>query len=417
MTESQTLAVLITAAAIASFVNYRFLRLPSAIGLMAIALVFSITLILAVTFTNFDVRKGFSFIVSIDFSNLLLHGMLPFLLFAGALHVDLHRLRNQVWPVAILPTLGVAIATLVIGTLLWWCARLFNLPLTWMQGLLFGALIAPTDPIAVLGILKQARAPKSLEAMIAGESLFNDGVGVVAFLTILASVTSGTPPHAGHVITFLLVEAAGGIAFGAIVGWAGYRLLRKVDDYPVEIFLTLGVAAGGYALAEAIGVSAPIAIVAAGLVIGGIGRRSGMSQTTREHLNAFWEVVDEMLNAVLFLLVGLELVVAIDLRYLGIGALAVVIVLVGRYVSVALPMLFIRRVSHVPDGAVRILTWGGLRGAISLALAMSLPAGDARGLLLTSTYVVVAFSILVQGLTLRRVIEAVLGSRTRDGSE
>ncbi|MEO8537303.1 MAG: sodium:proton antiporter, partial [Betaproteobacteria bacterium] len=400
----QVLAVLITTAAVASYLNYRFLHLASAIGLMAISLLISIGLMLAAKFTAFDVSKSFAFILSIDFSNLLLHGMLPYLLFAGALHVDARELRNQAWPVAVLPTVGVAIATLLIGTLFWLAAGLFGLELSFLQGLLFGALIAPTDPIAVLGILRQAGVPKSLEAMIAGESLFNDGVAVVAFLTILGTLSAGESPSAGHIVGFLLIEAAGGIAFGCLIGWVGYRLLRGVDEYPVEIFLTLAVAAGGYAMAEAIGVSAPLAIVAAGLVVGSIGRRSAMSEKTEQQLTAFWEVVDEMLNAILFLLVGLELVTAIDVRYLGLATLSIALVLVGRAISVALPLLMIRPMSRAPKGALTVLTWGGLRGAISLALAMSLPAGPVRDLLLTTTYVIVAFSVLVQGLTLPRVI-------------
>ena len=406
MTLARIVAALVTAAALASYLNYRFIRLPPAIGPMAIALVFSIGLVLAGAFTPLDVEQSFAFIARIDFSGLLLHGMLPFLLFAGALQVDVHALRSEAWTVSVLPTIGVVLATVVIGTLLWLAAAWLGLALDWTEGLLFGALIAPTDPIAVLGILRKARVPRSLEAMIAGESLFNDGIGVVAFLALLEAVETGAPPTPVHIAVFLLAEAVGGIAFGVVLGFIGYRLLRTIDDHPVEIFLTLGFASGGYALAEAIGVSAPLAIVAAGLFIGSVGRRAGMSTTTRRHLDAFWEVLDEMLNAVLFLLVGLELVVAIDLRYLGLAALAVVIVLVGRAASVAVPLYALRRVASAPRGAVAVLTWGGLRGAISLALAMSLPAGHARDVVLTVTYVVVAFSILVQGLTLHRVIGA-----------
>jgi CPA1 family monovalent cation:H+ antiporter len=408
MTPSGAVAALVTIAALASYINHRFLRLPATIGMMALALAASLVLLLAARFTGIETGPVLDFIRHIDFRVVLLDVLLPYLLFASALHVDVRRLREQVAPVAVLSTLGVAISTLVSGGLVWSGARALGIDLSLAQGLLFGALIAPTDPIAVLGILRGARAPAPLEALISGESLFNDGVGVVLFLALYGIAVEGRAPTASGTALAFLLEGGGGIAFGLVVGWIGCHMLRGVDDYPVEIFLTLALAAGGYAAAQALHTSGPLATVAAGLVIASAGREIGMSETTRSHLDDFWEVIDEMLNAVLFVLLGLEMVlVAYDAAYPALAAMAIAAVLLARWLSVAGILAAMGGRRRFLKGTLTVLTWGGLRGAISVSLALSLPPGPTHDALLTATYVVVVFSVLVQGLTLARVARRV----------
>jgi CPA1 family monovalent cation:H+ antiporter len=407
MTIFQTIAILLTFAAFAAYCNHRFLHLPRTIGLMAIALALSLVFMALGYFGIINLTETSQFVQRINFSETLLHGMLAFLLFAGALHVDLGDLRSQALPVIVLSTLGVGLATLSCGALFWLVAHWLGTDLPLVYALLFGALISPTDPIAVLGILRKAGAPKSLETKITGESLFNDGVGVVVFLTILGVAVGNQQPDAGHIAGFLITEAIGGGLLGVILGWMFYRLLKSVDVYQVEILLTLALAAGGYSLAEALHVSAPIAIVAAGLFIGNHGRTFGMSDTTREHLDAFWELVDEILNAILFFVIGLEfLAIRLEGRFVLIALFAIIIVLVSRFLSVGLLVASMRLKRTFSRGVVEILTWSGLRGGISIALALSLPPFPERQLILTSTYVVVAFSILVQGPTVGKVIAA-----------
>jgi CPA1 family monovalent cation:H+ antiporter len=406
MTVFQAAAILLVLAGLASYLNYRFLRLPSTIGLMVIALLLSISTVLLGKLGIPGVQVATELVRSIDFSETLLHGMLAFLLFAGALHVNLQDLRSQWVPVTVLSTIGVGLATGLIGVAFWFAAGALGVDIPLIYGLLFGALISPTDPVAVLGVLKRAGAPKSLETKIAGESLFNDGIGVVVFLTLLGIATGVGDADPVSVATFLLREAAGGALLGAVAGYVVYRLLRSVDNYPVEILLTLGLAAGTYSLAEYIHISAPIAVVVAGLVTGNHGREFGMSDKTREHLDSFWELTDEFLNAVLFILIGIELlVISITPRSLAIGAVAVLLVLVARFLSVAGPVAVMRRFVRFSPGAVPILTWAGLRGGISIGLALSLPLSPQRDLIIGATYMVVIFSVLVQGLTLNRVID------------
>jgi monovalent cation:H+ antiporter, CPA1 family len=401
----QTIALLLTFAALASYGNHKFLRLPRTIGLMVIALGLSLVFIILGALGFINLGDATAFVRSIDFSETLLHGMLAFLLFAGALHVDLNDLRSQALPVTVLSTLGVVLATAVTGLLFWAVAQWLGLALPFMYALLFGALISPTDPIAVLGILKHVGAPKSLETTITGESLFNDGVGVVVFLTILGVALGRQEPGVGHIAAFLLKEAAGGALLGLLLGWTFYRLLKSVDMYQVEVLLTLALAAGGYSLAEVIHVSAPIAIVVAGLFIGNHGRAFAMSDTTREHLDTFWELVDEILNAVLFVVIGLEvLAISLDSTHIVIALSAILIVLITRYSTVGLLVTAMRLKHTFSEGVIEILTWGGLRGGISIALALSIPIVAERQLILAATYVVVIFSVLVQGLTLGKVI-------------
>ena len=402
-------AVLITLSAVFSYLNYRYVRLPSAIGLMLIALCLSLALLGLGKLGLGDIQlKAEAFILSIDFNKTLMHGMLSFLLFAGALHVNLRDLAAQKWIVGSLASFGTVSSTFLVGTLFWFLSRALGFEIGFTYCLLFGALISPTDPIAVLGILKSAGAPKSLETKITGESLFNDGIGVVVFVVLLELVTGGQEPSAGHIGLLFAEEALGGIAFGLVLGGIAYWMLSRVDNYSVEVLITLAVVMGGYGFAVAIHTSGPIAIVVAGLVIGNHGRRLAMSERTREHLDLFWELVDEILNTVLFVLIGLELLILeLSGRSLTAGLVAIPMVLLARFVCVGAPVRLLEFRRSFTPGAIRILTWGGLRGGISVALALSIPEGPERELILTVTYTVVVFSILVQGLTIGRLVKAV----------
>ncbi|MGB2957814.1 MAG: sodium:proton antiporter [Bacteroidota bacterium] len=403
-----TIGLLITLAALAAYVNHKVFKLPPTIGLMAIALLTSLGFVLLGHLGFAPVKDVADFVSSLHFSDVLLHGMLAFLLFAGALHVDLESLRDVKFPVAAFATIGLLIATFVTGWLFWQVVTWIGFDIPFVAALLFGALIAPTDPIAVMGILKKVGAPKSLEIKITGESLFNDGVAVAVFMTILAVATGKSSPEPGQIAFLLLKEAAGGIVVGLILGWIVFRMLRSVDAYQVEVLLTLALVSGGYALAEVLHVSAPIAMVAAGLLIGNHGRAFAMSDRTRDHLDAFWELIDEFLNAILFMLIGMEIIVlALDLPIVLVGLLAIVCVLVGRFVSVGLTVRVMALRRQFSPGVVRVLTWGGLRGGISIALALSLPASAERDLIVTATYIVVIFSVLVQGLTIGSLVKAV----------
>lgn len=402
------IAVLISLAAIFSWLNYRFLKMPTAIGLMTIALLMSLALIVLgqIGFSGVeqDVERMLS---AIDFDETLLHGMLSFLLFAGALHINLEDLAKQRVVIAVLATASVVGATFLIGFGAWIISDMVGLDIPLVYCLLFGSLISPTDPIAVLGILKTAGASKSLETKIAGESLFNDGIAVVVFL-VLAEVAIGEKAvTAGSIIQVFALEALGGALYGLLLGGIGFWMLKKVDNYSVEVLITLAMTTGGYVLAETLHLSAPIAIVVAGLLIGNHGRRLAMSQSTRDHLDTFWELTDEILNAVLFVLIGMEVVLlSLDEKYLLAGLLAIPLVLSARLISVGLPIGIIRRFRSFSPGVVSILTWGGLRGGISVALALSLPPGEIRDALVTITYIVVVFSVLVQGLTLAPLVRA-----------
>ena len=400
------IALLITLTAIFSFINYCTLKLPMTIGVMLIGLVMSLGL-LALKPLGLDLTIQASAILgAIDFNQTLMHGMLSYLLFAGALHVNLTDLANQKWLIASLATLGVLVSTAIIGVLLWFILGLLGIDLPFIYCLVFGALISPTDPIAVLSILRTVHAPKSLETKITGESLFNDGIGVVIFLLISGFAFGEIDITVSSVIIFFLEEALGGVVFGFIVGGITYAMLKRVDNYQVEILLTLALVTGGYALAEALHFSAPIAVVVAGLMIGNHGRMLAMSENTREHLDTFWELIDEILNAVLFVLIGLEiLVITFESQLLVAGGIAIVIVLFARFISVGVPVFFIRKFRELTPGVTKILTWGGLRGGISVALALSLPASAERETILAITYCVVVFSILVQGLTIGKLIK------------
>ncbi len=405
MTDFEVASILVTLTAALAYVNARVLRLPSAIGLMATALLGSIVVLVLDGLEITEIAPRLAAIVDqANLSYTLLHGMLGILLFAGALHVDLGDLRDFKVPIAVLSVLGTALSTTLIGFASFLVLSACGLDVPLVHCFLFGALISPTDPIAVLGILKAAKAPKSLEVTITGESLFNDGVGVVLFLALLG-VAAGDDISAGSIARLFVQEALGGLAFGLVLGYLGFRVLRSIDAYSVEILITLALVLGGYVAAEKLHLSAPIAAVAAGVLIGNQGRSLAMSQTTRDHLDTFWELIDEILNALLFLLIGLEVV---HLRFspaLVIAAVAMVPIALGaRWISVAIPLGALPTFRRRTPGALVLLTWGGLRGGISVALALSLPPGPERNVIMVITYAIVVFSILVQGMTLGRVV-------------
>lgn len=405
-----TIAVLISLAAVFSYINYRFLRIPQTIGLLVIALLMSLGIIALGKLGVPLIDRAKLLLNGVDFNETLMQGMLSALLFAGALHVRLEELVKQKWVVAILASVGVIASTFMVGYASYYIFAWLGLDIPLIYCLLFGSLISPTDPIAVLGILKTVGAPKSLETKIAGESLFNDGVAVVVFLVLLsiagAGHGSGEEVNALSIGKLFAQEAIGGAIFGYIIGYIAFRMLASIDNYQVEVLLTLGLVLGGYALANALHVSGPIAIVVAGLLIGNKGRKYAMSDKTREHLDNFWELIDEILNAMLFVLIGLEvLVLSFNLQYLLAGLIMIPVVLLIRFISVGVPVSIMKLRHSFTPKIVRILTWGGLRGGISIALVLTLPQGDNREALLVITYVIVVFSILVQGMTVGRLIK------------
>ena len=401
MNALQIAAMLIVFAGGFGAVNYLFFRLPPAIGILVVALLASLAVMgLEAVFPFLNIAEAVTaFVAEIEFSTALMEGMLGLLLFAGALHVNVENLRTQGWVIALMATLGVALSTVIVGFGFHW---LTAMPL--LVALVFGALISPTDPVAVIGVLRQAKLPKSLETKIAGESLFNDGVGYVVFLLLagLAFPAAGAhiDPTISGVARFFLREALGGAILGAVLGWLVFQLMKRIDDYPLEILLSLGLAFGGYELAVALHVSGPIMAVVAGLFIGNTGVRYGMSDETRHHLNVFWTLIDEMLNAVLFLLIGVEIfAITFNWDTMTTGLAAIGLALAGRLVAVAVPIAVLSPFRDHSKGVVTIMTWGGLKGGISVALALSLPDSEWKAEILTATYIVVLFSIIVQGLT------------------
>ena len=400
-------ATCLVVTALLAYVNHRFVGLPTTIGVMATALGFSLVLVLMDAMgIGYGMRQYEETLLrSIDFSDVLMQGMLSLLLFAGALHVDLSELKAYRWQVGVLAVLGTLLSTLAVGYGMWIALPLVGLELPLLYCLLFGALISPTDPIAVMGILKSAGAPKNLELVIAGESLFNDGVGVVIFSLLLGMLVGGKAPSLGHGLELLLHEAGGGLLFGFALGYVTFRLLKSVDNYQVEVLLTLAAVTGGYAFASKLHVSGPLAMVVAGLMIGNHGRALAMSDTTRRYVDMFWELLDEILNAVLFVLIGMEvLVISFSVSVFLAAAVATAVTLFARLLTVGVPVALLRRLFNLPHGSWQVLTWGGLRGGISVALALSLPSGGERNTILALTYCVVVFSILGQGLTIGSLV-------------
>ncbi|HOY76985.1 MAG TPA: sodium:proton antiporter [Hyphomonadaceae bacterium] len=407
-------AILITLAAALSWLNHKLFKLPSTVGLALMGAVASL-IVIGIDWATPSFAIGDSiraFLAGIDFEATLMEGMLSFLLFAGAMHVDLADLKRHWMPVGILSTVGVLVSTVIIGYAFQIITQLAGLELPLIWCLVFGALISPTDPVAVMGAMKSGGTPPGLQATISGESLFNDGVGVVIFSIILTAAVSGAEFSAGNAAWLFFVEAGGGAALGLIIGWVGYLGMKAIDDYPVELLITLAMVMGGYALAQNLHISGPVAMAVAGLLIGNRGVTYAMSDTTRDHVIKFWGLVDEVLNAVLFLLIGLEGVALIgNVQFLIVGLFAIPLVLIARVMAVGAPLAFWRK-SLPFKSTMPVMVWGGLRGGISIALALSLPAGEIKDLLVTSTYVVVLFSVLVQGSTIGSVIRAKGADRT-----
>lgn len=407
----QITSLTIVLAALFGAINYLFLRLPSAIGILVVALaasfgIFALDLALPHLAMADEVRRV---VTGIDFSDALLEGMLGLLLFAGALHVKLADLRAQWAPVLMMATMGVALSTVIVGSAF---SLITGMPL--LVALVFGALISPTDPVAVLGVLKAADLPKALETKIAGESLFNDGVGYVVFLVLVSLAFTGDGGHgasAGEAAILFLQEAGGGALLGVVLGFLTFRLMRHIDDYPLEVLLTLALAFGGYELAIYLHVSAPIMAVCAGLLIGDVGAKHGMSEQTRTYVDAFWKLVDEILNAVLFLMIGFEVfAITFEGNAPLAGGAAIILALIARFAAVAVPVTILKPFRDFPPGVIPIMTWGGLKGGISVALALSVPDSEWKPLILTATYIVVIFSIIVQGLSVAAVARRFSGS-------
>lgn len=399
------IGILLTLSAVFGFFNYKYIKLPTTIGLMLLGLIFSLIIIITGTFNNDFYVFAQNFVNDVRLDESLLGIMLSYLLFAGALHVKLEDLASQKWVIAILATIGVILSTFIIGTLSYFLMMALGIKINFTYCLLFGALISPTDPVAVLGILKKAGAPKSLETKITGESLFNDGVGVVVFIAILGIATGENDATFAAIGNLFFLEVLGGIAIGFVIGLLAFLMLRSINQYQVEVLITLALVTGGYSLAHNLHTSGPLAMVVAGLMIGNQGRILAMSEKTEEHLDSFWELIDEILNAILFLVIGLEiLVLAFQMNHIIFGIIAIPLTLAVRMLAVSLPAILLRKKANFSKGTIKALTWGGLRGGISLALALSIPKGAERDVLLTATYIVVIFSIAVQGLTLKHFL-------------
>ena len=409
MTLIQAISALLVFTAGLLYVNHRWVGLPATVGVMLLSSLFSLC-VLASHHLGFDTARYAEDVVrQVDFNELLLDGVLSFLLFAGAFHIDLSELLKSKWLVATLATFGVLASTLLVGWGLWAGLGPFGIGLPLAFCFLFGALVSPTDPISVLSILRDVEVPKPVETQIAAESLFNDGVGVVAFIVVssiaFAGIGGPTGLDPGTVLLLFLREVGGGALLGGAIGLLGCRMLAKVDDHELEILLTLALVMGGYSLAGAIEVSSPIAVVVAGLIVGHGGRAFTIGEPTRQRLHVFWALLDKGLNAVLFVLIGLEfLLIPFSAAAIAAGLFAIALVLCVRLVGVGIPVLLLGRASTLGPHAIKIMTWGGLRGGISIALALSLPPGPERDAILSITYIVVLFSILVQGLTMRRLI-------------
>lgn len=399
--------ILIILSALFGYINERFLKMPLTIGLMIITIIFTSMVVLIGQFNDTLLIREKALITQIDFKAVLLDVMLSFLLFAGALHTNFAQLKVQRWPVFVFATVGVLVSTCLVGVSMYYVLGAINFKIDLIYCLLFGALISPTDPIAVLGILKKAGAPKKLETKIVGESLFNDGVGVVVFLTIFSIAESPTGIiEPIKILELFGVEVIGGISLGLVLGWITYKLMKSIDDYEVEVIITLAAVMGGTLLAQQFHLSAPLAMVTSGLIVGNETVRSNaMSKITETYVDKFWELIDVFLNTILFVLIGMEmLILTFKIGYIIAGLIAIPVVLICRYLSLWMPIkFFAKRLQFVPKTNL-IMTWGGLRGGISIALALSLTDAMERELFLVITYIIVLFSIIVQGLTVEVVV-------------
>lgn len=404
------ITVLIILSAVFAFINTRFFKLPFTIGLMIIAIVFTVGINILGSFNHFILDEAKSLIQSVDFETALLDIMLSFLLFAGALHTKIDALKKQKGPIALFATIGMLLSALLLGSMMYFLFLAFSYPIDFIYCLLFGALISPTDPIAVLGILKSAHAPKKLETKIVGESLFNDGVGVVVFIVLFKIAQQGMDAMSfGDVVLLFTTEVAGGLLLGFLAGWAAFRLMMVIDHYETEVIITLALVMGISAMAHYLHVSGPLAVVVAGIYLGNKAPTIAWSESTHTYVDKFWELIDVLLNAVLFVLIGLELlVVSMNGKYILFGLIAIPLGLLARYIALSGPVeIFKKRLDFIPKTNL-IMTWGGIRGGISIALALSLTSQMERELFLTITYVIVVFSIVVQGLTIGPLVKKVL---------
>ncbi len=400
------ITILVVITAVFAYVNSKFLKLPETIGVMIISIVFSLLLILSgLVFPGVTVFAR-DFIGTIDFSHVLLDIMLSFLLFAGALHTNSSLLKANRASISVFAIVGVLISAILVGSILFFFFKIFQTPVDFLYCLLFGALVAPTDPIAVLGILTKAGAPEDVEIKIVGESLFNDGIGVVLFVSLLEVITIGTDNISVGAISWLLVkEVIGGIIFGWLLGWIGYRMMKTIDHYQSEILITLAMVMGGYAVAQYLHFSGPLAMVMAGLVTGSRSKKQAMSDTTEQYVYKFWELIDVLMNAILFVLMGLEiLTLEFNISYLIAGLVAIPVTLLARYISLLLPASLFKRYIKTDLKTIKIMTWGGLRGGLSIAMALSLTDPLPKNQFVFMIYMIVLFSIIIQGLTISKVI-------------
>ena len=409
----QSFSIIFSIAAFFSFINYKWLKLPATIGLMAMSLVTIVLIWLSKSiFPDFYIFFC-DIVTNSDFKTLLFDGILSFLLFAGALHVNIDELAKEKWSVALFATLGVLISTGIVGGITFYVAQWIGVELSFLNALLFGALISPTDPIAVLAILKKTSIAKNLQTKIEGESLFNDGIGVVVFSGILLLSGSGISAEEGsiglEIGTLFLEEAVGGIVYGAVLGFIGYSCIKSIHENPqLAVMISLAIAMGGYSIASLLHVSGPLAMVVSGIIIGNKINIASNKGTTRKLLNDIWEILDDVLNGVLFVLIGLSIhLLKFELDYLLLGVLAICIVLIARFLSVLLPYSLLKHSEKTPLKTVTILTWGGLRGGISIAMALSLADNPASEVILYITYSVVLFSILAQGLSIGALVKKI----------
>lgn len=412
-----TFSVLIVLASFFAYLNLRFLKLPGTIGIMIIAMLVSLGIrLVGDSYFPETTKHFFQLIKEFDFDDVLMGAMLNFLLFAGALHVNISDLREQKVPIMLYSTVSVILSAFIISGLLYYVVPLFGEELPYLYCLLFGTLISPTDPIVVLGVLKQAKVPKRIETKIVGESLFNDGVAVVMFAVVLKVATDPSFEAGFGSVSWLFVkEGIGGLLLGTILGFTASRVIKKIDDYKVSVLITLSIVMGGFLITKALHVSSPLAMVVAGLIIGNYGKKVAMTVETRDYLEKFWELIDEILNAILFLFIGFELLLLPDIvEQIGIGLVAILIVLFSRGLSMVLPWKFFKVFSFLgiqpsyTRGSLMVMVWGGIRGGVSIALVLSLPEGGYKDLLLEITYIVVLFSIVIQGLTIGKFANKML---------
>ncbi len=396
------ITIIIVLTAVFGYINFRFLKLPGTIGIMIISIVASLAIVGVGLFSPHFFKKTTDVISAIDFHTVLMKVMLSFLLFAGAIHIDINKLKKESASIITFSTIGVLLSTFIVAGLLFVVSKWFGFSIDFIYCLLFGALISPTDPIAVLGILRKAKIPPSLEMKISGESLFNDGVAVVVFLTIYEIINTGIENITALQIVWLFVkEAGGGILFGGLLGYIGFYILRSIDNYVIEVLVTLAIVMGGYLLADYLHISGPLAMVVAGIITGNKIMEQGMSDISRDHIDKFWEMIDEVLNAILFLLIGFQmLTIKFTLSLFWLGCISILVVLLARFISVAIPISLLKYKRAFEKNAIPILTWGGLRGGISVALALSLPKSMFSEVFVSITYIIALFSIIVQGLTI-----------------